>query len=671
MNSMKALLTKQPLILLPGLPLILAAALCANPLTSLAGQPAPGGPVNFSFTSSSVPVYDLSGSYQFNHAVAVAGGAAVNLSLGCSLAQDATGRLRGSGATNIQVGSDLFPAQYSVNGKVTGGGGKTTRASLSVRWTVQDTAAGGKPSTISVQYNLEVNLGLLNGTARGRAKLPGLGNGTIQTAVTGVPLPAGVDGSWYVTMNLAPPGGSASVKLPNGRALQANPMVNYSARSGLERVKLSGTGTDRGTAITVNFLPTTGVLDSLSGKVLGQNVTLKNAGGRIVSQTVSPAAATSAYAGFQACLECHSPIQQTLAKTVHVQVGVECENCHGPAANHAANDYDPLTRPVVDYAGTLCGTCHSGPKHPIYEEWQSSEHSEVVTDLNPPDRISSCGRCHSGSVRVNLVEGTPLPVGNANQPLGCPTCHQPHQLTGISRQLRNPLFSTNDYSLSTTSVFTNNYDPSVNLCGQCHNDRGATWTDSSEPPHQSPQYNMLLGTVGELPSGLAPNDPASHALYITNQCVGCHMQTSPYQSASQPAVTGHSVAINSYEVCADCHASAVNASNLVVFVNGVFTNQITVVQGLLNQWATNDAPAILGTAEYGTRAWEYTTPGALSPGGPGPNAAQQALIPVNIQKARYNLYLVLYDGSLGVHNPLYSKSLLDTAESWVRQELSP
>ena len=27
------------------------------------------------------------------------------------------------------------------------------------------------------------------------------------------------------------------------------------------------------------------------------------------------------------------------------------------------------------------------------------------------------------------------------------------------------------------------------------------------------------------------------------------------------------------------------------------------------------------------------------------------LIPDNIQKARFNLYLVLYDGSLGVHNP--------------------
>ena len=90
----------------------------------------------------------------------------------------------------------------------------------------------------------------------------------------------------------------------------------------------------------------------------------------------------------------------------------------------------------------------------------------------------------------------------------------------------------------------------------------------------------------------------------------------------------------------------------------------------MNQWAVTKAPAILGTAQYGTRAWEYTVPGTLSPGGPGPNAAQQELIPDNIKKARFNLYLVLYDGSLGVHNFNYSGLLLDTAQDWVDQALS-
>ena len=134
-------------------------------------------------------------------------------------------------------------------------------------------------------------------------------------------------------------------------------------------------------------------------------------------------------------------------------------------------------------------------------------------------------------------------------------------------------------------------------------------------------------------------------------------------------MTGHTFGINSYAVCADCHGSAVNASNSVVFWSGYISNRITEAQASLNEWALTKAPAILGTAKYGTRAWEYTKPGSLSPGGPGPNPTEQKLIPVNIQKARFDLYLVLYDGSLGVHNPHYSLMLLDTTQNWVDQAL--
>ena len=671
MNSMRVPLVKQASGLLLAWAFLAAGGLRASTPNSQLVSTALSGPMNFSFTSSTAPLYDLTGSYQFEQQVLAPGGAPVDLVLGFSVQQDASGKLRGVGVTNVQVGANTVAAQYTVNGAIVGGGGKATRAKFSIRWQVQDAAAGANElSTISVQYNLEISQGLLSGTARGRARFAKAGGGGIDTSISGVSLPAGVDGSWRLAMNIQMPGGSGSVILPNGRSLQANLSGSFAARSGVGHLKLLGAGGGQGQTLNIDVVAATSALEGLRGKVLGQTVALKNLNGSIRSEIVAPASTTSQFAGYQACLECHTPIEQTLSMTRHAQVGVQCENCHGPAANHAANSYDPVSRPVVPYDGSTCGTCHSGPQHPTYEEWTTSEHSEVVEDLNPPDRISSCGRCHSGSVRVNLVEGTPLPVGDANQPLGCPTCHQPHQLTGLPDQLRNPLFSTNDYYLTTTSIFTNNYDPTINLCGQCHNHRGASWTTSSAPPHTSPQYNILLGTVGELGSGSAQYDPGSHALLITNQCVGCHMQSAPYVSSNQPAITGHSFAMNSYGVCAGCHGSAANASNLVVFASGIITNQIQAVQVSLNQWALQKAPAILGTAQYGTRAWEFTTPGTLSPGGPGPAAAQQALIPVNIQKARFNLYLVLYDGSLGVHNPLYCLTLLDTAENWVEQELS-
>jgi hypothetical protein len=619
MNSMKALLTKQVLVLFPGLPLVLATALCAGSASSLAAQLGSSGPVGFSFTSPNVPVYDLTGSYQFNHGIKVAGGATVNLALGCSLVQDAAGRLKGAGVTNVQVGGDSLTAQYSVTGTVTGGGGKATRASLSARWVVQNPGGGVTTSTISVQYNLQVNLGFLDGTGQGQAKLAGLGTRTISAPVTGLPLPAGADGSWNVAMNLQPPGGTSLITLPNGRSLLASPRVTYSTSTGLERVTLSGVGTNVGTSLTINFFPAANRLDSLSGKVLGQTVTVKSAGGGTVVQPVGTIPGTTGSGSSQLCLECHSPIAQTVNQTAHRG---QCEGCHGSAANHAANDYDPASRPNLNLplSGTSCGACHAA----IYRDWSTSGHP------------------------------------------GCPTCHEPHQRTGFPALLRGPLYSTNDYV--STSV-TTTINSSVNVCAQCHNDHGASWTTSSTPPSQSPQYNMLLGTVGELDSGPSRYDPGSHALFITNQCAGCHMQSTPYLGPTQPATTGHTFVMASYGICAGCHGSAANASNLVVFVSGSITNQIELVQASLNQWAITKAPAILGTARYGKRAWEYTLPGSLSPGGPGPTPTLQARIPANIQKARFNLYLALYDGSLGVHNPLYTLTLLETAQAWVDQAL--
>jgi hypothetical protein len=84
-------------------------------------------------------------------------------------------------------------------------------------------------------------------------------------------------------------------------------------------------------------------------------------------------------------------------------------------------------------------------------------------------------------------------------------------------------------------------------------------------------------------------------------------------------------------------------------------------------WATNAAPAELQT--NGVVPWEYTTAGDLSPGSSGPNAAGQALIPDDIKKARFDLYLVLYDGSYGVHNGPYDIQLLQNAQNWIEGQL--
>jgi hypothetical protein len=377
--------------------------------------------------------------------------------------------------------------------------------------------------------------------------------------------------------------------------------------------------------------------------------------------------------------------------------GVQCENCHGPAGNHAASEDDPTVRPRVEIAATVCGGCHTGPMGPTYEEWNTSGHAAVVPDALQymslaTTNISSCGRCHAGSVRLALINGqNPVRLTNdLNVAITCVVCHDPHQTNANPVQLRNPLASTNDFFLSPSDVFTNKYaaNTNINLCGQCHNDAGATYANTAYAPHHSLQYNFLLGSVGQLLDGPAIFTPGSHTglpesadysisgtFYLTNQCVSCHMQ-----SDAPPANThSHTFEVDTHDVCMNCHLFDPGQSVPDV------SNKVASVIFFLNRWVALKAPPALQT--NGTVQWEYTTPGGLvwqtnSSGYvtswtrldqvnfSGPNAAGQALIPDNIKKARFNLYLVVNDGSLGVHNSIFARILLDAARSFVQQELA-
>jgi hypothetical protein len=208
---------------------------------------------------------------------------------------------------------------------------------------------------------------------------------------------------------------------------------------------------------------------------------------------------------------------------------------------------------------------------------------------------------------------------------------------------------------------------------------------------------MLLATVGAVPTNF-PTDyrpaPAVHGgtryvtnvlnqvLAVTNQCVTCHMQTEEYQGGPPEvaANTGHKFSVDSYQACLGCHAPLLTpeegeelVQDFVDFTAWVVNMEILETQSLLDEWAIYYAPPAI--TNYGTLAWEYRPVGDLSqpPIGPtlnGPTLKeQQDWIPDKIKKARFNLYLVYYDGSFGVHNGPYALNLLKYAQDWVLEEM--
>jgi len=145
----------------------------------------------------------------------------------------------------------------------------------------------------------------------------------------------------------------------------------------------------------------------------------------------------------------------------------------------------------------------------------------------------------------------------------------------------------------------------------------------------------------------------------------------------------HTFAVTSDTVCYNCHITPPELLE-EFYLTPAINNAVTTLITAMNRWAATKAPAALRT--NGVVAWEYTTPGGLtwttnSVGNvtswsltkpvtfTGPNTAGQALIPDQVKRARFNLYLVLNDGSFGVHNPTFAINLLSAAEVWMVQVL--
>src|SRR5437867_6908395 len=167
---------------------------------------APAGVVSFSLDNTTAPVFDLTGGLSIDQQMQGAASQTTPLAFSVDLAHDAKGKLTGSGITAVNVGNDFVAAQYTVKGRMTGGGNRPNRATFTVKLKGEDTIAGVTTRfVITIDYNLEADIDQLAfvGSARGSANFTRL-SGTSTKSDVSVGLAAGMDGSWSVDMNIVP-----------------------------------------------------------------------------------------------------------------------------------------------------------------------------------------------------------------------------------------------------------------------------------------------------------------------------------------------------------------------------------------------------------------------------------------------------------------------------------
>lgn len=319
------------------------------------------------------------------------------------------------------------------------------------------------------------------------------------------------------------------------------------------------------------------------------------------------------------CFPCHSVGYGTasgfvdITSTPHL-TGVQCENCHGPGSNHAA---DPDSVHLeVNLEASLCGACHQSchglcgeDHHPQFEQWSTSKHASAWSDIQwDPDVQDDCLQCHSTDYRL-APDGSKPTVAEALYDLECVACHVPHGSPNVG-QLRLPPWQ---------------------LCADCHTMDGAV---PGEEPLQ-PQSEMLHGFGGFALDGEPLSGPhTQHWWGIPDECAACHVHTEPYGGPEQPVNSGHTFAAN-MRACEPCHSEA-TATMLVTATR----EEIEIRLAVIAHYFDPGDPL-------------YVDPSTLTPA----ELAQYEI-------ARFNYEFVQADQSFGSHNGDYARAMLTETETF-------
>jgi len=325
---------------------------------------------------------------------------------------------------------------------------------------------------------------------------------------------------------------------------------------------------------------------------------------------------------------------------------IQCENCHGPGARHAATGIKSAIS--VTNASGACNQCHAAMTHHFKNgEWGGSRHAIATSYASGAGR-EACVACHTGTGFIDKAKGATT-VNTAYSPINCTTCHDPHENADKeAHQIREVAPKLMDGTVPLESG-------KGALCMNCHQSRveavsyvANTAGSARFGPHHATQADMLLGVNGYTYGQYIPS--SAHAYVVEDTCVGCHMQVVAEGTPAFTRAGGHTFkmaaeatatapAVQLVGACQQCHG---NRTTDFTFArvdydgDGAIDGVQTEVAHLMDKLGSMLPPV----------------------GKPKTALAIDATWTKPQLKAAYNWLFVEADKSHGIHNTAYTVGLL-------------
>jgi hypothetical protein len=341
----------------------------------------------------------------------------------------------------------------------------------------------------------------------------------------------------------------------------------------------------------------------------------------------------------------------------------------------------------------------------IRKQWEGSRHNNVNTTMDQATvearqaGAASCARCHSDqgfrAWLPQLLRGDPGPIKGPDgrdatvahltglgltrgtvKPVSCSTCHTDR---GDLRIVNDTFHLPSGFSVAAVAEGA--------LCMTCHNTRNGriTWNQETRPsyigPHQAAQTDTLVGRNFFFVNDTSDVRNSSHAFFTGASCTTCHMTMNP-----EPHTF---VAVENS--CSNCHGKAMEkevvqrpTAHLMSRLRSVMFSRILEVRGNIRVVRAFDAARgtstdnfavdgnqIAALADVQTVGGQIAFRFRMAGGGElisqvaeireAPGGRQVFTLSDPIVRAAWNYLMIKHDGSLGVHNPRWTREVLQTS----------